>query len=179
MGSGKSITANSLYCPTKEGMDDGVDYPANGDKNLKRGIMDGSIIDGSRQMVRKSSTFANSDNCSTKISIRKQCNKKCQVGKDSDITNNQGKQDFDYNELCETAVNDTIEKLSLLFPEQVTADQINRLREVAIEGYKLADSIYTAKDAEEWGDHYKVSDDLVNLYNRQISSKSPSGRKLS
>ncbi len=59
-------------------------------------------------------------------------------------------------------MNDTIAKLSLMFPEQVTADQVNKLREVAIEGYRLADSIYTARDAEEWGNHFEVSDDLVS-----------------
>ena len=62
----------------------------------------------------------------------------------------------------ETAIDDTITKLRILFPEQVTTEQINKIKNVAIEGYKLADSVYTAKDAEDWGDHYKVSEKLVN-----------------
>jgi hypothetical protein len=62
----------------------------------------------------------------------------------------------------ETAIGDTITKLRILFPEQVATEQINKIINVAIEGYKLADSVYTAKDAEDWGDHYKVSEKLVN-----------------
>jgi ABC-type uncharacterized transport system involved in gliding motility auxiliary subunit len=62
----------------------------------------------------------------------------------------------------ETAIDDTITKLRILFPEQVATEQKNKIKNVAIEGYKLADSVYTAKDAEDWGDHYKVSEKLVN-----------------
>ena len=61
----------------------------------------------------------------------------------------------------DTAIRDTIAKLSKMFPEQVTAGRMNRIVEVAVEGYKLADEVYKAKDAEEWGDHYKVPDELV------------------
>ena len=59
------------------------------------------------------------------------------------------------------AVKDTIMKLTLMFPEQVTTERMKKIKEVAIEGYKLADDVYTARDAEEWGDHYKVPDELV------------------
>ena len=48
-----------------------------------------------------------------------------------------------------------------MFPEQVTNSRIDKLAEMAIEGYKLADNVYTAKDAEEWGNNYKVPDPLV------------------
>ena len=59
------------------------------------------------------------------------------------------------------AIKDTIKKLSIMFPEQLTTERLRKLREVAIEGYKLADDVYTARDAEEWGNHYKVPDELV------------------
>jgi hypothetical protein len=60
------------------------------------------------------------------------------------------------------ALKDTIKKISLMFPEQVTEARIDKIKKVAIEGYKLADEVYTARDAEEWGNHYKVPDELVN-----------------
>ena len=63
--------------------------------------------------------------------------------------------------LYATAIKETIAKLSIIFPEQVTSNNMSMLTEIAIEGYKLADNVYTAKDAENWGDNYKVPDSLV------------------
>ena len=161
VGRGKSITANSLYCPAREGIKVEVGHRKNGDRQALSDITDNNIIDGSQKEARENSTSSNSDNCSTDMGIRKQSNMPRQVGKILDAKENQWGLDLAYNKLYGTAINDTITKLSLMFPEQVTADQINKLREVATEGYKLADSTYTARDAEEWGDHYEVSDDLV------------------
>ena len=48
-----------------------------------------------------------------------------------------------------------------MFPEQVTIERMRKIKGVAIEGYKLADDVYTARDAEKWGNHYKVPDELV------------------
>jgi hypothetical protein len=59
------------------------------------------------------------------------------------------------------AVKDTMMKLTLMFPEQVTTARMKKIKEVAIEGYKLADDVYTARDAEEWGNHYKVPYELI------------------
>lgn len=60
-----------------------------------------------------------------------------------------------------TAIEKTIAKLTVMFPEQVTNNRIDKLAEIVIEGYKLADNVYTAKDTEEWGNKYKVPDPLV------------------
>ena len=65
------------------------------------------------------------------------------------------------NTLYGRAIQDTIAKLSVMFPEQVTSNRVNKLVEIAIEGYKLADNVYTAKDAEEWGNSYEVPNALV------------------
>ena len=59
------------------------------------------------------------------------------------------------------AIEDTIAKLSNMFPEQVTSNRINELTKIAIEGYMLADNVYTAKDAEEWGNNYEIPDSWV------------------
>ena len=60
----------------------------------------------------------------------------------------------------EQAIKDTVAKLAVMFPEQATNNRIIE-EKIAIEGYKLADNVYTAKDAEEWGNNYKVPDSLV------------------
>ena len=49
----------------------------------------------------------------------------------------------------EQAIKDTVAKLAVMFPEQATNNRIEQLEKIAIEGYKLADNVYTAKDAEE------------------------------
>ena len=49
----------------------------------------------------------------------------------------------------EQAIKDTVAKLAVMFPEQATKNRIEQLEKIAIEGYKLADNVYTAKDAEE------------------------------
>jgi hypothetical protein len=67
----------------------------------------------------------------------------------------------DERALYATAIEDTVAKLTVMFPEQVTNNRIDMLVEIAIEGYKLADNVYTARDAEEWGNKYKVPDSLV------------------
>ena len=63
--------------------------------------------------------------------------------------------------LYTTAIKEIIAKLTIRFSEQGTSNRINMLTEIAIDGYKLADSVYTANDAEEWGNNYEVPDSLV------------------
>lgn len=65
------------------------------------------------------------------------------------------------NTLYVRAVEETISKLSIIFPDQVSDENIDKIREIALEGYKLADRVYTAKDAEEWGNHYEVPESLI------------------
>jgi hypothetical protein len=70
VGRDKSITANSLCCPTKKGIKNEVGHRTKGDKRAMCDITNSNISDGSRQEARKNSTFANSDNCSTNIGVK-------------------------------------------------------------------------------------------------------------
>lgn len=60
-----------------------------------------------------------------------------------------------------TQVNKMIRHLEVMFPKESHQKSVNMLREVAQKSYLLADEVYSAQDAEAWGDNFVVSDKLV------------------
>ena len=58
-------------------------------------------------------------------------------------------------------INSMIKHLKEMFPEESHLNNDMMLREVAQKSYILADEIYTAQDAEEWGNGFIVSEELV------------------
>ena len=58
-------------------------------------------------------------------------------------------------------VNSMVEHIKKMFPEYSNEQNDMLLREIAKKSYVLADEIYTAQDAEEWGDGFMVSEELV------------------
>jgi hypothetical protein len=62
---------------------------------------------------------------------------------------------------CEKQVSEVIRILKSLFPTEGSDTNIIKLRTIAKEAYMLADEIYTAQDAEAWGDGFIIPPEVV------------------
>lgn len=67
-------------------------------------------------------------------------------------------------------VNGMINHLTAMIPEQATAKNMHLLRKIAEKSYLLADEVYSASDAEAWGNGYVVSDELIDSDERLFKS---------
>lgn len=60
-----------------------------------------------------------------------------------------------------TQVDNMIKNLSIMFPEEALEEKLQSLKDIAEKSYIVADEIYSAHDAETWGNGFIVSDALV------------------
>ena len=62
----------------------------------------------------------------------------------------------------EIQVQTMINQIKLMFPEEATRNCTQTIRHIAKQSYILADEIYSAKDAEAWGQGFEVDSKLVD-----------------